>query len=90
MIAKAVGTDCPVIDSAEQTAQDVARRLVDDGLLRPTPNVGSLRCFVTDAPTRFRRLAPRFLGSTLNQEPTLVQLADATPATGGQTMRVAV
>ncbi len=89
LIARAVGEGCPVIDSAEQTAQDVARRLVDDGLLRATPTAGTLRCFVTDDPAKFRRLAPRFLGSTLADEPTLVKLTDAAPATVGQLLRVA-
>ena len=89
LIARAMGAACPVIDSAEQTAQDVARRLVEDGLLRATPTVGSLRCFVTDDPERFRRLAPRFLGSTMDEEPTLVRLTDAAPVTVGQLLRAA-
>ena len=89
LIARAVGDGCRVIDSAEQTAQDVARRLVADGLLRATTTVGSLRCFVTDDPAKFQRLAPRFLGATLDAEPTLVRLTDAPPATVGQLLRAA-
>ncbi len=71
LIARAVGPTCAVIDSAEQAAQDVARWLVADGLLRPTGNRGTLQCFVTDDPAKFQRLAPRFLGGPVD-EPTLV------------------
>ena len=92
LIAKAVGEGCPVIDSAQQCAQDVARRLVGEGLLRATLVRGTLRCFVTDDPAKFQRLAPRFLGATLECEPTLVlpaQLADAAPVTVGELLRAA-
>ena len=77
LIAKAVGPDCRVIDSAEQCAHDVARRLVAEGLVRATGDRGTLRCFVTDDPAKFRRLAPRFLGGDVN-EPTAVPLATLT------------
>ena len=72
LFARAVGAACPVIDSAQQCAHDVARRLTADGSLRATGDRGSLRCFVTDDPARFRRLAPRFLGAELDAEPTRV------------------
>ena len=89
LIARAVGPDCPVIDSARQCAQDVARRLVADGLVRATATVGTLRCFVTDDPAKFQRLAPRFLGGPV-EEPKLVplgQLAEPEPVTVGQLLR---
>jgi glutamate racemase len=89
VIARAVGPECVVIDSAEHAAQDVARRLVDDGLLRVTTSAGTLKCFATDDPAKFRRLAPRFLGSTLAEEPTLVQLGDAAPVTVEHLLRAA-
>ena len=58
-----VGRDIPVIDSAEHCAEDVARRLRLSGMLRRDgQRLGHLRCFVTDDPLRFARLAPRFLG----------------------------
>jgi glutamate racemase len=71
IINKLVGKDVVVIDSAEQCAQDVAKRLRTRSLLRPLttgslaidlPPQGRLRTFVTDDPKRFARLATRFLG----------------------------
>jgi len=74
VIQKMVGGAVAVIDSARQCADDVAARLGEAGMLRGTtgaePTVesvesaarGILRCFVTDDPDRFQRLAPRFLG----------------------------
>jgi glutamate racemase len=71
-ILRIVGPGVRVIDSAEQCADDVARRLRTAGLLKPevaanatwgdVVGPGVLRCFVTDDPQRFARLAPRFLG----------------------------
>jgi hypothetical protein len=74
-----------VIDSAEQCADDVARRLeaarrlkalgggtTPENAGRPGssepgagPGGGTLRCFVTDDPTRFAALASRFLGTAI-------------------------
>jgi glutamate racemase len=70
LIAETVGQRVTVIDSAEQCADDVARRLKSNSLLRADVqedgaikvHKGSLRCFVTDDPKRFAALAPRFLG----------------------------
>ena len=78
LIARAMGAGCAVIDSAERSAQDVARRLANDGSRRPGTAAGSLRCFVTDDPAKFRRLGPRFLGADPG-EPTLVSLGAAAP-----------
>jgi glutamate racemase len=70
LIKRVVGPDVRVIDSAERCAEDVARRLQTAGLLRGgliagTPG-GTIRCFVTDDPDRFRRLASRFLNVPLD------------------------
>lgn len=62
LIQRTVGKDVKVIDSAEQCAQDVARRLGGSSLLRPSEAAGSLNCFVTDDPARFKALATRFVG----------------------------
>ncbi len=72
-IARIVGDTVRVIDSAEQCADDVARRLGACGMLRAGGNgVGeALRCFVTDDPERFARLGSRFLGVEM-ATPTLV------------------
>ncbi|HZL36348.1 MAG TPA: glutamate racemase [Tepidisphaeraceae bacterium] len=71
-----------VIDSAQQCAEDVACRLKASGMLhrpaaamQPSAPRGSLRCFVTDDPARFQRLAPRFLGVEI-EEPTWVSPDD--------------
>lgn len=66
-ICQVVGGGVPVIDSAEQCAQDVARRLRATGLARRQPDSdsveqGTLQTFVTDDPARFKKLASRFLG----------------------------
>jgi glutamate racemase len=72
LISEMAGPSVAVIDSAQQCADDVARRLGEIGLLRSSQAIvaaqradehrGTLRCFVTDDPQRFQRLAPRFLG----------------------------
>lgn len=72
LIARFVGKNTVLIDSAERCAEDVARRLQATGLLRSArdwndPDDSStcgdqLRCFVTDEPPRYRSLARRFLG----------------------------
>lgn len=90
-IQATVGGAVAVIDSAEQCAKDVARRLREAGLLkaaaavsatsglRPAPSsashAGELRCYVTDDPARFARLGSRFLGTPI-ETPTWVS-ADA-------------
>ena len=94
LIQKIVGGAVPVIDSARLCADDVARRLKASGLLRsvtmPSPDGaaaseqrGTLRCFVTDDPQRFARLAPRFIGGPID-EPTWVAPDELYgPAKGG-------
>jgi glutamate racemase len=79
-IAKVTGPRVQLIDSAEQCAQDVARRLDRKGLLRsPARSLndttltgepaasGSLRTYVTDDPDRFAQLAARFLGMEIER-----------------------
>ncbi len=63
LIARVVGPQVAVIDSAEKCAEDVLRRLRASNLQRqPRPESASLRCFVTDDSPRFATLAARFLG----------------------------
>lgn len=77
-IEQAAGPRTLVIDSAQQCAQDVARRLRTGGLLRQPARPGSprvlglIRCFVSDDPARFALLAARFLGQAI-EPPTLVE-----------------
>ena len=75
LFAKQCGASIPVIDSAEQCADDVARRLRTAGLLRTVGAASSgnafagsrwLRCYVTDDSPRFKPLATRFLGTPVD------------------------
>ena len=70
LIGRMLSPTIRVIDSAELCAQDVTRRLTAQGLLRGgTMSIaqagGTLKCFVTDDPDRFARLAPRFIGGAI-------------------------
>jgi glutamate racemase len=63
LIKKMIGPDVRVIDSAEECAEDVERRLQANQLLRGnTASAGKFRSFVTDNPQRFAQMASRFLG----------------------------
>jgi glutamate racemase len=75
LIARMMG--CPVIDSAEQCAQDVARRLKASGLYSSNAEPGILKCFVTDDPGKFRSLSGRFLGTEI-EEPARVTIEELT------------
>ena len=75
-----MGEKVRVIDSAEQCAEDVARRLGAANLLRSGGQgmeqpENMLQCFVSDDPERFARLAPRFLRRELS-EPSSVSLEE--------------
>jgi len=66
-IIKIVGDKVRVIDSADQCAEDVARRLGGLFMLRSASDdlshiAGNLKCFATDNSPRFAKLASRFLG----------------------------
>jgi glutamate racemase len=76
-IARTVGKQTVLIDSAQQCAEDVARRLQATSLLRggPVGGAGALRCFVTDESSRFRAMARRFYGGEV-EAPTLVSMAE--------------
>jgi glutamate racemase len=74
-IGQIVGPQVAVIDSADQCAQDVQRRLSGAKLLRDEGGVGGLRCFVTDNSPRFAALAARFLGLEI-EAPTWVSTDD--------------
>jgi len=62
-----MGENCSVIDSAEQCAQDVARRLGSCGLLQSgSQSTAWLRCYVSDNSPKFAALASRFLGVSID------------------------
>jgi len=67
-IIELVGPAVAVIDSAEQCADDVARRLAEANMVRgEEEGSGEMKCFVTDDPGKFAKLATRFLGVPVKQ-----------------------
>jgi glutamate racemase len=66
-IARYLGPQTQLIDSADQTALVTAQKLSIMGLLNPTEDSGSLACYVTDQGQRFESLANRFLGHSITQ-----------------------
>lgn len=74
-IQKVVGNQVHIVDSAETTASFAAKMLQQKGLANPCPEDSArLRCFVTDDPHRFIRVAKQFLG--LQLEASEVELVD--------------
>ncbi len=59
-----LGREVLLVDSAEETANSVVKKLESAGMLRATPG-GARRFFVTDVPTRFERVGGAFLGAPL-------------------------
>lgn len=64
-IAKVFGPTVKLIDSAEETAREVAGRLSSLKLLRESETPPAHRFLVSDVPHRFREQAERFLGGGL-------------------------
>jgi glutamate racemase len=64
VIAQVMGPGVTLVDSAEETAREVAAVLAAQGLGRASGH-GSTSFFVTDVPDRFIRIGQRFLGARL-------------------------
>jgi glutamate racemase len=64
-IAAYLGPEVQLIDSAAETAREVAATLATHGLAR-TAGAGSASFFVTDVPDRFVKIGSRFLGTTVD------------------------
>ena len=62
VIAEVMGDAVALVDSAEETAREVAALLRARGLARPD-GAGATSFFVTDVPDRFIRIGERFLGA---------------------------
>ena len=62
VIAQVMGPGVTLVDSAEETAREVATVLASRGLAR-AGGQGSTSFFVTDVPERFVRIGQRFLGA---------------------------
>lgn len=80
-ITQIVGNDVAVIDAAQRCADDVVRRLKSARRLKEG-GVGQLRAFVTDDSARYRLIAQKLLGLTID-EPQMIaidELPTALPA----------
>jgi glutamate racemase len=64
VIAQVMGAGVTLVDSAEETAREVASVLAARGLARAA-GPGATSFFVTDVPERFIRIGQRFLGARL-------------------------
>ena len=64
-VQEVVGPEVLLVDSARETAREVAAVLRPAGLARRTNSHPTCRYFVTDSPERFRRVGGRFLGEPL-------------------------
>jgi glutamate racemase len=65
-IARCVGGEVALIDSARETAAAVARLLEERGLAHPGERRGSRSYYVTDLPSHFWEVGRRFLGDELD------------------------
>lgn len=73
VISRALGSDIRLIDSAEETAGEVARLLQERGLLH-APRTGDgprYRFIASDVPEQFRNVGKRFLGAAIDQVETV-------------------
>jgi glutamate racemase len=62
IIKRIMGDSINLIDSAQETAIEVEKILLEKDLLKKASTEGKHRYFVTDAPGRFASLGERFLG----------------------------
>ena len=69
-----MGEGVRLVDSAEETAKAVARLLEAHEIAASEDSAGSLSCFVSDLPLRFRQIGELFLGQRVD-ELRLVDLA---------------
>jgi glutamate racemase len=65
VIGETIGEDVVLVDSAEATAEETAQLLSREGLLDNGAEAPSYRFYVTDAASRFHRIAERILGEPL-------------------------
>ncbi len=73
-IARVVGKEVQLVDSAATTAEAVKARLAADALLNPQKSLGQLSFLVTDGPDRFVRVANNFFNEEI--EAASVELVD--------------
>ena len=72
VIGRTVGGGIRLIDSAEETAAEVARLLEEHGLLNTSPRSAAKHRFIaSDVPEQFRNVGKRFLGSAIEHVETI-------------------
>ncbi|HEY0971007.1 MAG TPA: glutamate racemase [Gemmatimonadales bacterium] len=71
LIGETIGRGIRLIDSAEETAMEVARRLAEAGLRAAPGHVPAHRFYATDDAAQMLRLGQRFLGSAVEHVETL-------------------
>jgi len=76
LLARILGPDIALIDSAEETAGSLAALLAERGLEGPPGTVPTHQFAVTDEVARFREVGARFIGAPLSSV-DLVALTDA-------------
>ncbi len=64
-IQEVVGPGITLIDSAEETAKEVAQLLIQEKKSNASSSRGTSQFFVTDSPVRFRKVGEIFLGEAL-------------------------
>lgn len=70
VLREVVGEQTNIVDSARATAEDVAKRLREEGLLTKNPAPGVHKFMTTDNCDRFRQVGGKFLGMELTPEQT--------------------
>jgi len=76
LLGAIMGDAVRLVDSAEETAREVARELESRDLLAPRDSDGGLSAFVSDLPLRFRQVGELFLGEPIDD----LRLADGKEA----------
>jgi len=74
-VQRIAGDGVAIVDSAESCAQDVARRLLANGLMRGGDPSGAVHCLLTDETPRFAFLARRLLGFDV-ESPKVIAVND--------------
>jgi glutamate racemase len=79
LLGRIMGPSVRLIDSARETARELARVLVDAGLAAPPDAASSQRWIATDDAERFARVGAVFMGSAVTPveivEPATVELS---------------
>lgn len=82
LLSVVMGESVTLVSSAEETAKDVYRMLIERNLLRPDDSAAPVHVFrATGSDESFRRLGSRFIGPQINPRRTAV--AAARPTYGG-------